>query len=202
MLTKERLFQLYYGDDLTTTGIAKMYGVTATTIQNRLREFGIPSKPRHQIARSIRDRFNDSYRIDENGCWIWVKGYAGGKTGRYGMLRLPSGKAISAHRLSYELHNGPISEPGLLVCHRCDVTGCVNPSHLFLGTSKDNSLDMMAKGRFHGPRKITSLDVEEIRNSCVSSSELAAKFGIGRSHVWRIRTGRANATKRAQMNLR
>jgi hypothetical protein len=42
--------------------------------------------------------------------------------------------------------NGPVPS-GMLILHKCDVRGCVNPDHLFLGTAKDNTRDMMTKGR-------------------------------------------------------
>jgi hypothetical protein len=53
-----------------------------------------------------------------------------------------------AHRISWEIHNGPIPN-GLLVLHHCDVTLCVRPDHLFLGTTKDNAQDRQRKGRGH-----------------------------------------------------
>lgn len=80
--------------------------------------------------------------IPFSGCWIWMRSlYPCG----YGIVSL-NGKPRSAHRVSWEVHNGPIPD-GLCVLHRCDVKQCINPTHLFLGTKKDNTADMHEKGR-------------------------------------------------------
>lgn len=76
------------------------------------------------------------------GCWEWV----GAKLVRgYGHLS-HEGKYLLAHRVSYELHNGPIPD-GLLVLHSCDNPACVRPDHLWVGTPKQNTEDMHKKGR-------------------------------------------------------
>lgn len=86
-------------------------------------------------------------RLPWSGCWIWSRSVA---SSGYGDFRR-SGKHYLAHRYSYQLYTGPIPT-GLHVLHRCDVRGCVNPLHLFVGTNADNIRDAGAKGRRSGPR--------------------------------------------------
>ena len=83
----------------------------------------------------------------ENDCIEWVgvlrRGYGrlivGSRTDK-------SRKSVTAHRLAYEVYVGKIPE-GMLVLHKCDNKKCINPEHLFLGTYKDNAIDMVKKGR-------------------------------------------------------
>src|SRR5215831_69343 len=80
-----------------------------------------------------------------DGCWLWTA--AKQRTG-YGKISAGGAGAglLLAHRVAWELANGPIP-PGLCVLHHCDNPPCVNPIHLWLGTIKDNGLDMSRKGR-------------------------------------------------------
>src|SRR5262245_42772758 len=85
-----------------------------------------------------------SYVEKTNSCWLWI----GVKRRGYGAFSLGGGY-VAAHRLSYELHIGPIPK-NLLVLHNCpdgDNPACVNPAHLFIGTQLDNIRDMRQKKR-------------------------------------------------------
>jgi len=103
----------------------------------------------------------------------------------------------SAHRFSWELHNGPIPE-GLLVCHTCDRRWCVNPKHLFVGTHQDNVDDMWRKGRGVGgtvrgegfsSAKLTDKKVLEIRKRYADGEtqmELAAAFSVAQTSISKV----------------
>lgn len=133
-------------------------------------------KLKHKRNRSIEDRFKSKYEINESGCWLWTDCL---NQHGYGIIRVDKRNKI-ASRLSYELIHGPI-QSNMLVCHKCDNPACVNPDHLFIGTHKDNTTDMVIKGRVHlGERnhrsKLTNKDVLYIR-SASSKGETTVTLG-------------------------
>lgn len=144
----------------------------------------------------IATRFHSKYFIDQaSGCWLWRDRPS--ERG-YGTLRI---KDIGnyAHRISWELHNGPIPD-GMCVCHKCDVRLCVNPDHLFLGTRIDNNLDRDRKGRHSVKRgstvynaKLTESDIPHIMKLCrdgkLTHKQIGAKFGVVRTLIGQINSG-------------
>lgn len=138
------------------------------------------------------DRFLDKVFPEPNtGCWLW-----GGTVDQsgYGHFGIGSSRCEKAHRVSFKLFNGPIPH-GLIVCHNCDVPGCVNPDHLFLGTSKDNAADRDKKGRAalgekNGKSKITADIARFIKRSDLSERKIATLLGVHRGTVNAVRSGR------------
>ena len=126
-------------------------------------------------------------------CWLWT-GSVGG-TGRWAYGKLGKTKSsgmrlLYAHRVSYELHRGPIPE-GSLVCHRCDVPACVNPDHLFLGSAADNSHDMREKAR-HPTARFNREKVDEARRLHAAGRSinwLAQKYGASRGTMSKVLNG-------------
>lgn len=141
---------------------------------------------------TLEKRFWD--KVDRRGpddCWEWqasVRGFG------YGQFWL-SGTHVAAHRVAYELEVGEIPA-GLVVRHRCDNPKCCNPAHLELGTHKQNSADMVERGRQnspvgerHGSCKLTEQQVLEIRASNEPQHVLAARYGVTQTRISAIRRG-------------
>jgi len=95
-------------------------------------------------ARTL-ERFFSKVQKTET-CWLWAASKNKFGYGQFGIRK--NGKSFMAvtSRVSWEIHRGEIPA-GLCVLHVCDIRHCVNPDHLFLGTKRDNSDDMIRKGR-------------------------------------------------------
>lgn len=124
-----------------------------------------------------------------SGCWLWTGAvYRHG----YGVLHW-DGKQTAAHRLAWTHVHGPIPS-GMVVMHKCDTPGCVNPSHLRVGSQKENLNDARAKGRMKASpaqRKLSLADVMAIRASRALGVRATARaFGISPKHVREVRAGR------------
>lgn len=96
------------------------------------------------------------------------------------------------------MHIGPIPD-NLLVMHLCDNPSCVNPDHLMVGTAKENTQDMIAKGRKrvvaplgerNGKAKLTADLALHIKKSSSTNAQLARELGLSPNCIRGVRTGR------------
>lgn len=129
--------------------------------------------------RPLEERFWKKVSKTET-CWLWNAAIS---SNGYGKACIVKGVFEQAHRLSWQIHFGPIPD-NLHVCHRCDVRNCVRPDHLFLGTRIDNMQDCAIKGRQNS--KLNPEAVRAIRDRHAQgerASMLAAEFRIDKSMV-------------------
>ena len=138
-------------------------------------------------------------------CWEWT-----GAVLHSGHGYCWNGKrTLHAHRYAYEISKGAIPA-GLLVCHACDNPKCCNPSHLWLGTQKDNMHDCIAKGRHSAPprtdwpsvmrtrphhwQKLTIKQVKEIkarlRRGNETQTRIAADYDVKDNIISQIKLGK------------
>ncbi len=141
------------------------------------------------------DRFTSKVKELDSGCWEWQATKNAQGYGRFSICVGHYQKWYSAHRLAWEWANEPIPA-GLCVLHRCDNPSCVNPSHLFLGTHKENALDRDQKrrrrppaGEANGRAKLLEADVRAIRSSPLPNKELAVIYGVRRETIRAARAG-------------
>jgi len=149
-------------------------------------------------------RFNNSFVKDEvTGCWNWLGKARSGTCRLYGRITVNK-KTMPAHRFSWELHNEKKVPDGMIVMHKCDNPECVNPDHLTIGTTKDNSDDKVRKNRQakgasffnrktsngskNGMSKLTETQAKEIFNDKSPQREIARRYGVSQTVVHNIKS--------------
>lgn len=179
-----------------------------TEIKNKIQEYRYNKLLKDKLY--VRTRLLSQMTI-VNECWE----YSRRNNKEYGILSYKSENYL-AHRVSWMIYNNKkLKDRWELICHKCDNPSCINPKHLFKGTVKDNSLDMMKKGRqnfykfpkYSGenhPKSTISKDiiieVYRLVNSGHKSKDVAAKFNLCKYFVSKIKCHRHWATRKLTLS--
>ena len=167
------------------------------------------------LARPVRGKSTPIERVlariekdESTGCWNFQGAKNESGYGIVGLGRRGYGND-RAHRVAYRHFVGE-TPAGMFVCHKCDNPACCNPDHLFLGSAKDNSQDMLKKGRGSKPprnehdrgsyRYNAKLDeemVKELRKRAAGGEtgysiwkSLKETTGVSMSVVYRVLSGK------------
>ena len=151
------------------------------------------------VKDKVADRFWSKVGIRANPerCWEWQGNKGIRDYGSFSVTIAPQKDLpVIPTRIMYYLHYG-IHPTGKCVCHTCDNPKCVNPKHLFLGTNKDNTQDMIKKGRKFITRgtdkecswvKLTKEKVLELRemkaSGAINYSKLSNELKLGTKTIW------------------
>ena len=139
------------------------------------------------------ERFLAKVKAVESGCHEWQSTLHRDGYGKFSL----NNKQTAAHRVSYLLQKGEIPK-GLWVLHTCDNRKCVNPAHLYLGTAKQNTRDMMERCAWHGNMKYPFESVQlakKLYQEGWSQQKIADHLGIHQTQVSKYIRGKQRILK-------
>jgi len=147
------------------------------------------------LSHAVIQKRLDARTVKGPGCWEIQGAAVQGGYVHIGVITNGRQRLFKAHRVAWELANGPIPE-GMRVLHACDNPRCVNPKHLSVGTQAENVHDSIQKGRYktYGRQKLNAQQVHEIRALAIRGErqkDIAARFGIKRHTVSGILHGKS-----------
>lgn len=136
--------------------------------------------------------------IEEGDCWNWT-GYLGNKVPAVSH----DGKMTSVRRLFRDLLDKPVRD-GSFIYPNCGNGICVNPEHGTVLTKRQfaERMGKRAGGSFSRKIKIQAYKqrtvgkltwekADDIRMSTEPSRQVAAKYGVNKSLICKIRAGKA-----------
>jgi len=164
----------------------------------RVKKYGSPD-PQKYSQESLETRFwRFVNKKSESECWEWQGQILSSGYGRISLGAKSLGSE-GAHRVSWKLFNKADIPDGMFVMHKCDNPSCVNPHHLSIGTPKENTQDMIAKGRKrvvspkgegNGKSLLDEEKIRLIRSSTLSHAAIARELGVSPNCVRGVRIGR------------
>ena len=132
----------------------------------------------------------------EDKCWNWTAGKRRRGYGRFTLtVSTNKDEGFVATRVAYFIEQG-VDPSDKCILHSCDNPSCVNPKHLSMGTNKDNTQDMLKKGRHttpvgskHGRSKLVESDVYKIRQlhaDGISQKDISLLYNVDTSAISNI----------------
>lgn len=142
-------------------------------------------------------------------CRLWQG--AADKQG-YGARKV-NGKTVKVHRWLVEQVEGRKLSPRQVVLHLCDNPPCYRYDHLRVGTIQENNEDRHRKGRTkqkaqhmhgetNGRAKLTRKQATLAKidySAGVSPEEIAKRYGVHRTTIYRLVSGQTWAKQRKQL---
>lgn len=150
------------------------------------------------VTQELNKKFDERYEVvSESGCWIWTGALSSHPTHRYGNLPIGKSANYKAHRYSAARFMQAKLTSRDFVCHKCDVTECVNPDHLYVGSAATNADDREVRsrntylrGEDHNMCKISKVDAQNIFLEKGKHKDIAERYGVSRPAVTAIKAGR------------
>lgn len=163
--------------------------LSAEDVVTRICESRSCVSPDHLVLKGSPGWLESQCAVQPNGCWVWRNRCNAGGYGRF----IVGGKDYLAHRFSFELFKGEIPK-GMGALHTCDNPPCVNPEHIYAGAAKQNTCDMLSKGREAwgdraGSGKLSADQVRaafDMRRNGLLQREIADRLGVTQSSVSRL----------------
>jgi len=139
------------------------------------------------LNKTVLTYLDNTYR--DGSCYIWKGGFIN-KNSRWAYPATSYGNSVCRIILAQIYGSIP---SGMNACHKCDNTKCINPDHLYIGSSADNSRDIVERGRI-GTSKLTKEEVKDILLSHYNKRETGASLGrrynIASSSIYLILKGK------------
>lgn len=127
------------------------------------------------------EKFKNSFHLTDSGCKEWT-----GKKKRCGHGYVYFNyKTYLCHRIAYFLYYGNLDKT-LQINHKCNNPACIEPTHLYQGTPRQNNLDAV---KFNTSGTVNINDIEQIKSDFASGEtirNIAMKYKVNKYTIRNI----------------